>query len=365
MDRTQPTANSAIPYADFLWIFAQQQTLMVQASQEIRQYVEELLAVKGLRYHAVTARAKTLASYAKKARRLHPDGSPIYPEPARRIGDCVGARVIVYTVPGCREVTHLFENTFALTPDDVEKARKTNGYSSAHLEIRSIPDPDAARRYPAVVQYLKQFPGLEIQVRTVAEHAWAEFEHDVMYKPGLDHEGAARERLDALFAQAGELREQLDNLFERIDLVAARAIAARVSDDDAGTSDDADTDADETIRPAAPRTPLAIYTVDLGGAEGRLDHLTAAGAVRALIVTVASRRSRKDARVDGWIALDRDQVPGADPELVSTPRGPVYLTRNNRTRDRLETVMSRLLAAIPPGQVTVTREDTPILPATN
>lgn len=49
----------------------------------------------------------------------------------------------------------------------------------------------------------------EIQVRSILEHAWAEIEHEIVYKSGVVHEAAAIRRFAAL---AGAL-ELLDNEF--------------------------------------------------------------------------------------------------------------------------------------------------------
>jgi ppGpp synthetase/RelA/SpoT-type nucleotidyltranferase len=40
------------------------------------------------------------------------------------------------------------------------------------------------RRYGALAEYLGKYQGLEIQVHSVAGHAWAEYEHDIRYKSG-------------------------------------------------------------------------------------------------------------------------------------------------------------------------------------
>src|SRR5699024_4486610 len=63
----------------------------------------------------------------------------------------------------------------------------------------------------------------EIQIRTVASHAWAEFEHSRRYK-GVGYRKVSehdRETIDQLFGAAADARSALDETFTAIDRVLA------------------------------------------------------------------------------------------------------------------------------------------------
>ena len=81
------------------------------------------------------------------------------------------------------------------------------GYASRHLlvEVTDPPPPS----YDDLVGYRAS-----VQVRTVLQHAWAEFEHDIRYKGNVPEEAAAD--LDRRFTLAAGLIELADREFATI-----------------------------------------------------------------------------------------------------------------------------------------------------
>lgn len=181
--------------------FALRRPALVEATQALVEQVTRVLDDGGINYLSVTSRTKAVASYAEKARRTAPDGSPLYDDPARQITDVVGLRVITYVQRDVDAVAGLLGADLRVI-DDRDMGRETAragrfGYSSRHLLVQT----DAG----VVAQ---------VQVRTVLQHAWAEFEHDIRYKGTVPTELASD--FDRRFTLAAGLLELADQEFATI-----------------------------------------------------------------------------------------------------------------------------------------------------
>ena len=164
--------------------------------------VRTLLDDAGINYLSVTGRAKSVASFAAKADRSV-DGRPVYVDPLSEITDQVGVRVITYIHSDVSAVAELMHDQLTVIDDrdmGQETAREGRfGYASRHLLVRSDPLGDR----PA-----------QVQVRTVLQHAWAEFEHDIRYKGTIPEEHVPD--LDRRFTLAAGLLELADREFSLI-----------------------------------------------------------------------------------------------------------------------------------------------------
>jgi len=169
-----------------------------------------LLDDAGINYLTVGGRTKSVASFAAKAAR-QVDGRPLYDDPMTQITDQIGLRVITYVHSDVAAVADLFAEELRVL-DDRDMGEETAsagrfGYASRHLlvTVREPPPPS----YEALV-------GLRasVQVRTVLQHAWAEFEHDVRYKGTVPEEVAPD--LDRRFTLAAGLLELADQEFSAI-----------------------------------------------------------------------------------------------------------------------------------------------------
>jgi hypothetical protein len=129
------------------------------------------------------------------------------------------------------------------------------GYSSRHLLIGV--DPGRAGELPELVGRVVQ-----VQVRTVLQHAWAEFEHDIRYKGTVPDEHASE--FDRRFTLAAGLLELADQQFTAI----RERLRAPVPGDEA---DDIDPD-DPRIAPRELAAFLAGQYADAGWS--RPDHYT-------------------------------------------------------------------------------------------
>jgi ppGpp synthetase/RelA/SpoT-type nucleotidyltranferase len=123
----------------------------------------------------VQVRAKSISSFAEKAIRKRDE----FDDPINQFTDLCGARVITRTqaevAAVCQWVEQAFIIDWANSGDTALRLEPTEfGYRSMHY-IVSLPEDG---ELPAGLGGLRA----EVQVRTLVEHAWADFSHDLAYK---------------------------------------------------------------------------------------------------------------------------------------------------------------------------------------
>ena len=187
----------------------------------------------GINYLSVAGRTKTVASFAEKVRRTK-DGVPLYTDPLREITDTIGIRVITYVHSDVKAVADLLHDQ-VVVKDDRDMGQETAqegrfGYSSRHLLIGL----DAAREGHPSYEMMRGHTA-QIQIRTVLQHAWAEFEHDIRYKGTMPDEHARD--FDRRFTLAAGLLELADREFSTI-RDTLRASAAQPTDTDGAPDND-------------------------------------------------------------------------------------------------------------------------------
>ena len=180
--------------------YARRQPALVGVAEEYVAQVTSVLDEAGVNYLSVTGRAKSVSSFATKAARTV-DGLPAYSDPLREITDQVGVRVITYVRSDVATVAEVLGAQLTIL-DDRDLGQETAsegrfGYASRHLLVS-----DADGRVA------------QVQVRTVLQHAWAEFEHDIRYKGTVPDEHARD--FDRRFTLAAGLLELADQEFTTI-----------------------------------------------------------------------------------------------------------------------------------------------------
>ena len=172
--------------------------------------VTRLLDDAGINYLTVTGRTKSVESFAGKAARRLPGGRMAHPKPLTDITDQIGVRVVTYVLADVDAVAQLLSSQLTVL-EDRDMGQETAaagrfGYSSRHLLVglgEDREEPGIPRERPA-----------SVQIRTVLQHAWAEFEHDVRYKGSVSAEHAPD--FDRRFTLAAGLLELADQQFSSI-----------------------------------------------------------------------------------------------------------------------------------------------------
>ncbi|MCX6402254.1 MAG: DUF429 domain-containing protein [Propionibacteriales bacterium] len=239
--------------------YAEVQPELRQAADQFVQLVTAILDEAGINYLTVTGRAKSVSSFAAKAARTL-DGRPVFADPLREITDQIGVRVITYVHSDVQAVADLMEDQ-VVVHDDRDMGRETAsegrwGYASRHLLVGLDPAREGHDEFEVLRGRQAQ-----IQIRTVLQHAWAEFEHDIRYKVTIPDEYVPD--LDRRFTLAAGLLELADREFS--------TIRDRLQSGMAGPSDEPEDD-DPRISPRELAAFLAGQYADSGWS--RTDHYT-------------------------------------------------------------------------------------------
>ena len=208
----EPTIGDKDPVRRAVQSFAAMQPELRDATDRFVALVTTLLDDAGINYLNVTGRAKSVASFASKADRSV-DGRPLYFDPLEEITDQIGVRVITYLHSDVMAVADLLGDQLTVL-DDRDMGQETAsegrfGYASRHLLVAL----DPARSTPPAYDVLRERRA-QVQVRTVLQHAWAEFEHAIRYKGTIPEEYAPD--LDRRFTLAAGLLELADREFSMI-----------------------------------------------------------------------------------------------------------------------------------------------------
>ncbi len=187
-----------------------QQNALQEAAQAIRNTIVGRLHDDGLNHHDVQFRVKAAASAAEKLSRRTRDGRLKYPGGPARLDDLIGVRVILYVESDIDAVAIALSNQFICHDDEDKTAimRKNGGigYAGRHLTLE-VPEKNPPTN-------CKEYSGyrFEVQIRTVLQHAWAEFEHDIRFK-GSSGDNA---EISRAFTMASTLIELADQQFVNI-----------------------------------------------------------------------------------------------------------------------------------------------------
>jgi ppGpp synthetase/RelA/SpoT-type nucleotidyltranferase len=158
----------------------------------------------------VQSRPKSIASFAEKALRKRATRR----DPCHMFTDLCGARIIGRTRSEVDALVRFVVDHFTIdwenSVDASQRLRPTEfGYRSVHYIVSLRPDVDYGVDIPDDVRGLKA----EVQLRTVAEHAYSDFGHDLTYKGAFPLPLAWEREL----AGAAATLEEVDGIFSRVE----------------------------------------------------------------------------------------------------------------------------------------------------
>ncbi len=148
--------------------------LYKRAANNTAQALEQFLQTSGIPFLTIDSRVKKFDSFYEKVSRKN------YSSPFTENEDFCGVRIILYYVSDIEKVQRLVENNYNIhTTENKSTALKPNefGYRSFHLILK-------IKESWCVTPNYKNLEGIkiELQIRTVLMHAWAEIEHKLGYK---------------------------------------------------------------------------------------------------------------------------------------------------------------------------------------
>jgi len=167
----------------------------------------KLLSVERYRVHSVTSRLKDRDRLEDKLRR---EGK--YYKQLCDVTDTAGVRIITHFEDEVDKIGTLVEREFKVDPErSIDKRKVLDPDRFGYLSLHYICGLHADR---LKLSENRRYAGLpcEIQIRSILQHAWAEIEHDLGYKPGSTIPGPIRRR----FSRLAGLLEMADQEFENI-----------------------------------------------------------------------------------------------------------------------------------------------------
>lgn len=174
-------------------------------AQCVHGLLETLLKEEGIPYQSITFRVKERESFLKK----YKDKDYKSPE---QIMDVAGLRIIAYTIGDVERICALVEQELEIDRENsVDKATQLNSDQMGYLSVHYIASFTNQR---AELREYRAYKGMkcEIQVRTLLQHTWAEFEHDRGYK----FSGVLPKNIERKFYPLAGLLELADQEFQRL-----------------------------------------------------------------------------------------------------------------------------------------------------
>lgn len=168
--------------------------------------IRETLTGFSIALHSVYGRAKNPDSAAEKIRRKK------YGRPKSQMTDAIGVRIITSYAQGVEEVVRRLRDKYVI--DEINSVDKRNDLSIKEVGYRSVHLVLSLGKVGKTGEAAKLLSGIkvEVQVRSIVDHAWAEIEHELRYKSGVELTKDIQRRFAAL---AGTL-ELVDQEFNSL-----------------------------------------------------------------------------------------------------------------------------------------------------
>jgi putative GTP pyrophosphokinase len=195
-------------YRDWIDIFEAQRSRFERFTRSLEHLIPEILTRDGMVFDHIEARTKETRSLREKLDRK----GHRYEDLLRDVHDLSALRVVVFYPQDVEDVVAILEKTFQIFPEHsgpkrAELGHDQFGYLSHHLVATLRSDRTDLPEWRDFNQLRA-----EIQVRTVAEHAWASIQRRLDYKAEGDIPRSLRRQLFRLSA----LFELADDEFERL-----------------------------------------------------------------------------------------------------------------------------------------------------
>ena len=174
-----------------------------ERARRLGSLVEDLLSGHGVYVHTVSARCKDVDSLRAKLRKK------AYKNPEQQATDLLGVRVITYYQDDVDTAVRYLKQDFDIDlKKSIDKRTALDLYEFGYRSVHLIARLTKARSRQPDFKLLANVCW-EIQVRSVLEHAWAELNHEMIYKGGYDYPDLIKRQFAAV---AGTL-ELLDGQF--------------------------------------------------------------------------------------------------------------------------------------------------------
>lgn len=182
--------------------------ILEKVAKEIKINLEELLS-ETPRIDKISTRVKKCSRFVEKANRLdHISGNSKYKYPLEEIQDQIGARAVVFYKSDVEPVTKKIKAEIREVEDQkIEPEPEYFGYEGRHF-ICFIP-LDIYHKYNSPIDFF------ELQISTLFQHAWAQANHDLGYKPQRELSYEEQRKIAWTAAQAWGADQVFDELWNK------------------------------------------------------------------------------------------------------------------------------------------------------
>jgi putative GTP pyrophosphokinase len=187
--------------------YDQQCAFYTDFTAKIEKLVIDLLEENSLRVHSITSRVKNKTSLRAKLDRSEQKYTKL-----NDVTDIAGIRIITFFADEVDKVAGIIQREFDIDQEhSVDKRALLDPDRFGYLSLHYVAKLPAARLQ--LTEY-RRFSNckVEIQIRSILQHTWAEIEHDLGYKS----KQAVPKELRRRFFQLAGLLELADNEFEQI-----------------------------------------------------------------------------------------------------------------------------------------------------
>ena len=176
-------------------------------AKKIETLIFELLSRRNVSFHKIESRTKNRESFQKKISRLDKIYSSL-----NDVKDVCGIRIITLLENQTDIIAEIIERDFDVDLDhSVDKRKLLAPDSFGYLSLHYVCHISQERTKLAEYNDYSKIP-IEIQIRSVLQHAWAEIEHDLGYKTSF----AIPRDLRRKFSRVAGLLEIADEEFVEV-----------------------------------------------------------------------------------------------------------------------------------------------------
>lgn len=181
---------------------------LVPMAEKLGAQLEEYCASLA-RIDRVSARAKSVKRFLAKASKQGKAGRAKYTDPLQEIQDQIGARIITFYPDDINRVAKDVCQYFKAVEQKslIPESENEFGYIGRHF-ILFIPSDVSSGYDPQLVPKF-----FELQIKTLFQHAWAEANHDLAYKPPVPMTVQQKRLIAFTAAQAWGADQVFDQLY--------------------------------------------------------------------------------------------------------------------------------------------------------
>lgn len=177
---------------------------LMDKTKDLTSYILEINHIK---FHSIEARLKSKESLKKKMSRPGSGYTKL-----SSITDIVGIRIITYFSDDVDKISEIIKSEFEVDfANSIDKRKLLDPDRFGYLSLHYIVSHSSKRTLLPEYRDIKGL-FLEIQIRSILQHAWAEMEHDLGYKSSIEIPNNLKRR----FSRVAGLLELSDEEFVSI-----------------------------------------------------------------------------------------------------------------------------------------------------